>query len=75
MHFEMAKKRLPATDDEGTAYVTVRIPRELYEEVIELSPMFESQARALKPSGKVSRAMALRLTLLRGIEAVRSRRK
>ena len=51
-------------------YVTVRIPRALYDEVEQLLPVIAADPVA-RASGRVSVSLALRLTLLRGIAVVR----
>jgi hypothetical protein len=65
----MRKKRSSVAGD-APANVTVKIPRGLYDEVGELLPYFADDP-VVRATGKASKALALRLTLLRGIAAVR----
>ena len=60
----------PETDADKSSYVTVRIPRTLYEEVEELLPVF-AEHPLVKASGRISASLALRLALLRGISVIR----
>jgi hypothetical protein len=66
----MKKKRSSVADD-APANVTVKIPRDLYDEVGALLPHFADDP-VVRATGKASKALALRLTLLRGIAAVRA---
>ena len=64
------KKRHSSVSDDAPANVTVKIPRDLYDEVGELLPYF-AEDPVVRATGKASKALALRLTLLRGIAVVR----
>ena len=57
-------------DADKSSYVTVRIPRTLYQEVEDLLPVFAEHPLA-KASGRISASLALRLALLRGISTIR----
>lgn len=62
------KKMASATRD----YVTVRVPRSLYDEVTELKELFSDEAAIAKGSANVSVAMAIRWVIKRGIKAVKA---
>ncbi len=62
----MIKK--PST--EGRRLVTVKVPSDLYAEIEALMPYFADDP-VVRATGRLTKALALRLTLLRGIAAVR----
>ena len=61
-------KKKPTT--EARTLVTVKIPADLYAEIEALMPYFADDA-VVRATGRLTKALALRLTLLRGIAAVR----
>jgi hypothetical protein len=64
------KKKRSSVAEAAPAKVTVKIPADLYAEIEQLMPYFADDA-VVKATGRLTKALALRLTLLRGIGAVR----
>jgi hypothetical protein len=56
--------------NEARSLATVKIPADLYAEIEALMPYFADDA-VVRATGRLTKALALRLTLLRGIAAVR----
>jgi len=56
--------------NEARTFATVKIPADLYAEIEALMPYFADDA-VVRATGRLTKALALRLTLLRGIAVVR----
>ncbi len=63
----MKKKPTPSS----RVLTTVKIPADLYAEIEALMPYFADDA-VVRATGRLTKALALRLTLLRGIGAIRA---
>lgn len=72
---DMNSKKQTPLEDKRPDYVTVRIPRELYDEVADVASLFPDEAKVLKATGRLSQAMALRLVIAHGLDAVRAAAK
>jgi hypothetical protein len=59
--------------ENNSDYVSVRVPKNLLEEIKELIPTLAEDPVVKATGVKLSSAMAVRLTLLKGIDAIQKR--